>query len=85
MEGVGPEADVKIRACEHGTNCVGDGEMTTFHRSILIGGISASGTNGITKFSEERDNLWVAVELATLVKKYIFVGRRRSMLLEKST
>ena len=45
MEGVGPKFDVKIGAGMEAAKTIGKSEVTAFHRSVLVGGISAGGVD----------------------------------------
>ena len=83
LEGIGPETDLESSASEHGTNSIGDGQVCTFNRSILMQRVSTSGTKGVSKLGEEGTDCRIGVELTTLVKMDVFVRTRGSMLAEE--
>lgn len=83
MKRIRPEPDGEICAGKHGANSVRYDQVTTLHRAILVGGISASGKHFVAMFNEEGDHTWVAVEFSALIHVDIFGWALRGMLLEK--
>ena len=83
MEGVWPKLRFQVSTNEHGTDGIGDGEVTTFHRAILVGSISASGANFISKPLKKLLHVRVVVQFASLVKKNILVATARGMFLQE--
>lgn len=85
VEGIWPERHAKIGTGKESANSICNREMTAFDRSILMGGMGASGIDGVTKFSKEVTNLRIGVELAALVKMdIVFVRTVGGMRLEKT-
>jgi len=79
VKGIRPELDVQVGTKKHGMDGIGNSEMSPFNRSILVGSISTSRADIITKVMEETDNLRVPVKLTALVKDNIFASAGRGM------
>ena len=85
VKSIGPKLDREISSSEHCTNGIGNNQMTTFNRCILIGCISTGWERFITKALEKLDNFWIFVKLTTLIHEDILVGALRSMFFKKMT
>ena len=81
MEGVRPELDGELSANEEGTNGIGDSQMSTFNRSILIGSVGTSRTNLKTMATKKGSNLRIVVEFTALIQVDIFSRALVSMIL----
>ena len=79
MEGIRPKFHREICSKKHGTNCVGNHTMSSFHEAILIGRIITSGTNIIAKSSKEAMDFGVVEQFTSLVKEDILSGTFRCM------
>lgn len=69
--------------CKHGTDSISNCEVPTLNRTILIGGICASESDGISKFMKERANEGVAIKFAALIEHAVFVRACGRMFGEK--
>ena len=61
VESVRPELDGQVGTKEHSTDGIGNSEMTTLNRSILVGGISSCWPNLIAKSEEQPTDLRVVI------------------------
>jgi hypothetical protein len=74
-----PEARVKVRTGEHGTESVTNGLVSTFNGAILVRRVGAGGIDSIVELLKESNNERILVEFATLVKDYILVINSRGV------
>jgi hypothetical protein len=74
VESIGPEARVEASASQHGAESIADGLMRTLNRTILVGAISASSTDFISKFGKESADFGVLKKFPSLVKIHILIG-----------
>jgi hypothetical protein len=71
MKGVWPKLDVKIGAVEKGAKGSSNGLVCPFDWAILMGAISTSRSDFVTKLFKKCTDFWIVVELASLVKKNV--------------
>ena len=83
MEAVWPKLRFQVSTNEHSADGIGKGDVTTFHRAILVGSISTSGTNVIAKMLAKLLHIRVVVQFTSLVKKNTFVAATRGMFLQE--
>ena len=74
MEGVRPELDVKIGTVEHSAESIGNGKMSTFNRTVLIGAVRTGWMDLVVEFVEELENLRVSIQFPSLIHVDVFVG-----------
>jgi len=55
--------------------------MAALNRSVLIGGITTSGSDVASKSSEELAHFWVVTKITALVHENTFAGASWSMFL----
>ena len=83
VEGIGPELDGKVCTMKHSTECICDGEMCVFNRSILVQRISASQTEIVVVLFEELADFWVMVQFPSLIHVDVFVRTMRRIVCKK--
>ena len=62
LEGIRPEADINTGTSKQGANGIGNGEVCTFNRTILMGSVGTGRMEGIAELREERANLGVHLD-----------------------
>ena len=83
MERLGPKLDREIGTQQKSSNGVSYHKVAAFNWSILIRGISTSGSDVVSKSGEELAHFRIVVELTALVHEDIFARTSRSVFLEE--
>ena len=85
LKSIGPEADVGTSTSKECTYGVGDSEMGTFDRTVLMRGVGTGRMKGVAELGKKRANLGVSIELTALVKVHILVRTCRGMFAKESS
>ena len=85
MESIGPELGIELCTKQKRTNRVGNSQMGALDRTILVGGISASGTEDIAETLEKSLNFRIVVKFTTLVHVDVFTSAFGGMVSQELT
>jgi len=85
MKSARPKLDGEVGTQQHCANGVGNREMGTLNRTVLIGCVSASGANIMFELFEQLSNLGVVAELTTLVEVHMLATDAWRMIGQKMT